>query len=125
MPDEPPCPRVVLDLEVEVTTRLMATIKALPAKDRRRFRPAAERAARALEGSCPAVFGMTPNGTITGLFAETVPGRFTLVIASEGDCLMITPPLRDLPAAAAFEAFLAATDRDRAVVRSNLRTCWP
>ena len=121
VPDEPSYSRVAFDLEVEVTTRLMAMIKAMPAKERRRFRPAAERAARALEGSCPAVFGMTSNGMIAGLFADTAPGRLTVVVASAGDCIMFAPELRALPAAAAdLEAFLAETGGDRAAVRGNL-----
>ena len=121
MPDEPSYPRVVFDLEVEVTTRLMAMIKTMPAKERRRFRPAAKRAARALEGSCPAVMGMTSNGMIAGLFADIAPGRFSVVVASADDCIMFAPELRALPAAAAdLEAFLAETGRDHAAARGNL-----
>jgi hypothetical protein len=121
MPDEPAYPRVVLDLEVEVTTRLMAMLKAMPARERRRFRSAAERAAHALEGSCPAVLGMTSNGMIAGLFANTAPGRLSVVIASADDCIMFAPELRALPAAVAdLEAFLSETGEDHSAVRGNL-----
>ena len=124
VPDEPSYARVALDLEIEVTTRLMAMIKAMPAKERRRFRPAAKRAARALEGSCPAVFGMTSNGMIAGLFANITPGRLTVVVASADDCIMFAPELRALPAAAAiskhFSPRLARRTRRRAAI---YRTC--
>ena len=122
--DEPHYPRVVFDLGVEVTTRLMAVIKTIPAKDRRRYRPAAKRAARALEGSCPAVMGMTSNGMIAGLFAAIAPGRLSVVVASADDCIRFAPELRALPAAGAdLEAFLAEDGQDLAAVRGNLPNC--
>jgi hypothetical protein len=87
------------DLELEVGARLMMMIDELPKPQRRRFRPAARRAASALEESCPGLMAMTPEGMLAGLYSAIVPGRLLIVVASATKCLAFTPELRALPQA--------------------------
>ena len=92
-----------------------------PAGDDRRAAEAAaaggsarRRSARpgALEATAPALLAATPRGLLAGLFSETTPGCFTVVVATADDCLTFTPALRAIPAAIAdMAAFMDDTSR--------------
>jgi hypothetical protein len=85
------------DLTTEVGTRLLAGLDSMPRKQQRRFRPAAQHAADALELAAPAVLAMTEKGLLAGLYSTVTPGHLAVVIADADGSIMFTPALSAIP----------------------------